>query len=1008
MLGRERSLALTIITFLLFLFPAFVVAQQTGSVSGSVVEAGTLRPLATVQVSLQGTGLGTLTNQEGQYQISSVPAGVYQLTVTRIGFGSETREVTVSPDGVVAEDFQLTPSAITLDEFVVTGYGVTRRRERTGSLSQVTREALEVAPITSAEQVLQGRTSGVQVRNSSGQPGAAPEIRIRGIGSITAGNAPLYIVDGVQMASDREAGAQASTSPLAFLNPEDIESIEVLKDAAATSIYGAQAANGVVLITTRRGASGRTQFTASSEVGTGRQIRTWNVVQAPDWVRLQMEAEANRALDIGQTREWGEQRAIGFYGQPDEVQHFDWQDLILRDAAVRTFNMSASGGSDDTRFFLSGGYDYQEGPVHSSDFDRFSFRANVDHRASERLTFQANVGMTGMNQFGSQTGNCQNCPHWAAPHMRPTISAFNDDGTYNLDVAPVRYNLAIQVFEEDRIARTQHGLGNVTANYAIRPRLNLRSLWGVDFRTRRETVYQPPEQQVIGDNAQESYRRVLNWTMNQVLNFETTIGGRHNLTALAGVEYRDESSEVFFARGTGFPSGLFRTLNLAAVPVGIGGSTGGHRIASAFSRVDYELFGRYLLSGSLRRDGSSRFGDNFRFGTFYAVSGGWDLAQESFMERLPFMDELTIRVGHGITGNSSIGDFASLTLFGTGVPGVAGLTGNSYMGRAGLRPTQLGNDELTWEQARSTNVGINWSALSGRVYGAVDVFRTDNENLLLARFLPIDAGFQSVTQNVGVVRNSGVELEIGAIPVDRGMFRWRSDFNISFLNNEILELADGLQNIGNTTRVGHPIRIYWGHKWAGVNPADGRPMWYDVDGNITYQPTTADQRVIGSPLPDITGGFNNSFSYGPIRLDALFQYVFGLDVQSTQHNNLLNIASTRGLSTEVLDRWQNPGDRTSIPRAYTTASFPGTAAWTTFSTRYLFDGSYVRLKNVNVSYDLPANLNSMLRLSQGRVYLRGLNLATWTRFPGLDPEAQEAGSTYPNARQYIAGVEFRF
>jgi TonB-dependent starch-binding outer membrane protein SusC len=992
----------------LFHHPAAMMAQQTGSIQGTVVEAGNLRPLVTVQVSLQGTGFGTLTNQSGEYRLTGVPIGTHQLSVTRLGYGSQVRDVTVEPGETATEDFQLAEAAITLDEFVVTGYQFTRRRERTGSLSQVNREAIEVLNITSPEQALQGRTSGVQVRHASGQPGSGPEIRIRGIGSISAGHDPLYIVDGVQMATDRETGAQASTSPLALLNPEDIESIEVLKDAAATSIYGAQAANGVVLITTRRGASGRTQFTASSEVGIGRQIKTWDVVQASDWVRLQMEAEANRAVDIGQTREWGEQRAIDFFGHPEEVRHFDWQGLILRDAAVRKFNMSASGGTDDTRFFLSGGYDFQEGPVHSSDFDRFSFRANIDHQATERFTLQANVGMSGFNQFGSQTGNCQNCPHWAAPHMRPTINAFNDDGTYNLDIAPVRYNLAIQVFEEERTARTQHGLGNVTANYAIRPRLNFRTLWGLDFRTRRETVYQPPEQQVIGDNSQETYRRVLNWTTNQVLNYETTLGDRHNFSALAGVEYRDESSEVFFARGTGFPSGLFRTLNLAAVPQGIGGFTGGHRIASAFGRVDYDLLGRYLLSGSVRRDGSSRFGADFRYGTFYAVSAGWDLAQESFMDRFAFLNELTMRAGHGITGNSSIDDFASLTLFGTGIPPVTGLTGNTYMGQAGLRPTQLGNDNLTWEQARSTNVGVNWVAMAGRVYGAVDLFRIDNENLLLDRFLPIDAGFGSVTENVGVVRNTGVEIELGAIPLDRSGFRWRSDFNISFLNNEIIELVDGLENIGNTTRVGHPVRVYWGFAWAGVNPADGRPMWYDADGNITYRPTTADQRVIGSQLPDITGGFNNSFSYRGIRLDALLQYVFGLDIQSTQHNNLLNIASTRGLSTEVFNRWRQPGDRTNIPKAYTTTSYPGTSAWTSFSDRYLFDGSYIRLKNVNLSYDLPAGLTAPMRMTQGRVYVRGLNLATWTRFPGLDPEAQEAGATYPNSRQFITGVEFRF
>jgi TonB-linked SusC/RagA family outer membrane protein len=978
------------------LLPGDGFARQTGTVTGRVVDAAARYPLIATDVFVVGTSMHALTNQEGVYRLTNVPPGEHTIEVSRLGYGSATRTVTVTAGGTVTADFELQERAITLDELVVTGYSVTARRERTGAQAVVDRSELERMPVATADQALQGRAAGVQVRSENGQPGAGPTVRIRGIGSIDAGSTPLYIVDGVQIAADRQTGSQADTSPLAALNPRDIESIEVLKDAAATSIYGAQAANGVVLITTRRGAAGTTRFTFSSEMGTVQNLKTWDVVRGPDWVRLQMEAYANRAQDVGQTRAQGEANAIAAFGDPNEVGHYDWQGAVLRDGAIRKYNASASGGTEDTRFYLSGGYEMQEGQVVESDFDRLSFRANLDHRATEKLSILANVGLSSINQLGELTGNCQNCAFWAAPHMRPTLPIYNEDGSFNQDIAPVAYNIAAQVFIEDRVAKTRQGIGNLTANYAILPRLNFRSLWGLDFRTRRETLYQPPEQQVIGDNGSETYREVVNWNTNQVLNFTTTLGGRHNLNSLAGIEYRHESGEVFSAQGNGYPSGIFRTLNLAAIPASIGGSTFGYKLASFFGRTQYDFLNKYMVGGSLRYDGSSRFGEKFRYGLFYSVSAGWDLTQEAFMERLGFMDDLTLRVGYGTTGNSAIGDFASLTLFGAG---------NTYMGRPGLRPSQLGNDELTWEKSKSLNVGANWSALGGRLFGAVDVFRTDNESLLLDAFLPIDAGFEEITRNVGVVRNKGLEVELSAVPLNRDRFGWQTDFNISFLDNEIIELAEGQQNIGNDIRVGESRLIYWGARWAGVNPADGRPMWYDSAGNLTYQVRTADMQVIGSNLPTVTGGFSNTLRLGPVRLDALLQYVLGHDLRDSQHNNLMNISTVRGVRTGVMDRWQQPGDVTSVPKGYTSSSYPGTSAWTTGSDRSIYDGSYVRLKHVTLAYSVPSRLVSFAGFSEGRLYFQGVNLWTATRFPGIDPEVQEAGDTYPGAIQLMAGFE---
>jgi TonB-dependent starch-binding outer membrane protein SusC len=981
-------------------------AQQSGTITGTVTDAKSGNRLIGANVTIDGTRIGTVTNAQGQYRLSGVPVGQVQMAVMRLGYATILRPAQVTAGQTVTQDFALEERAITLDELVVTGYSVTPRREKTGAQTQVTREKIEAMPITTVDQALQGRTAGVQVRTNNGQPGGAATVRIRGVGSLGGTGStpstvnPLYIVDGVQLAADRQSGNTPSTSPLASLNPDDIESIEVLKDAAATSIYGAQASNGVVLITTRRGASGATKFSFSSEMGVVTNMKTWDVLSGPEWVRMQMEAQANRSEDTGAGRAAGEAAAIAAYGRPDSVGTYDWQNAVLREGLSRKFNGSLSGGSQDTRFFLSGGFEHQDAQLKNSDFDRLSLRANIDHRPTERLSILANFGVSNVHQFGELSTNCQNCPFWAAPHMRPTLPIRNADGTFNTNIAPIPYNIAFQIANEDRIAATRQGIGNLTTNYAITNRLNFRSLFGLDFRTRRETVYQPPEQQVIGNNGQETYREVMNWTTNQVLDYRTSLSGGHSMSGLAGFEYRDESDETFSAQGTGYPSGLFRKLSLAATPAGVTGTASGMKIASWFGRAQYDYQGKYLLNGSLRYDGSSRFGKNHRYATFYSVSGGWDLSHESFMSKFDFIEDLTLRAGYGTTGNSAINDFESLTLFGAA---------DTYAGFAGLRPSNLGNDELTWEKAKSINAGVTWGLFGGRLSGALDVFRTDNSDLLVASFLPSDAGFNSVTRNVGVLRNEGIEFEIAGIPLQSDNLTWRSDFNIAYLKNEILELYDGLQNIGNNIRVGHPRIIHWGFRWAGVNPADGRPMWYDKDGNLTYTVATADNQVLGTSLPKFTGGLNNSLQYRAARLDVFVQYVLGNKIQDSQLGSLMSIASTRGLSTGTLERWEKPGDITTVPKAYTNNAYPGTSSWTTFSTRSLYDGGFVRLKHVTFGLDIPQRLMTRTKsgLNGGRFYVQAMNLKTWTKFPGLDPEVQESGSSWPQTLQFTAGVEVR-
>jgi TonB-linked SusC/RagA family outer membrane protein len=982
--------------------------EAVGAIAGTVVDASTAQPLSGVAIRIVDLELSTLTDEQGRFAISNVPEGTHQVQASRLGYAATTVEVTVETDETSMVEIQMEQQAVGLDELVVTSYAPRMRQTRAGAQGRIEGEAIDETPIQTVDQALQGTVPGVQVTQVSGQPGGGTEVRIRGLGSIEAGNEPLYIVDGVQLSS-RQAGNQNQRSVLAGLNPRDIESIEVLKDAAATSIYGAQAANGVVLISTRRGQAGETQWSFSTEAGVVDDVNRWSVLNGPEWVRMQMDAFGNRAVDLGQPRSQGEQQAVQLYGEPSQAPSFDWQDAVRHQGVIRSVDASVSGGSTETRFYLSGGYDYEESQQIETSFERASARANLEHQASDQVSLLTNVGFSSATQFGQVGTVCANCPLNFANQIAPIMPIRNEDGSFNTNVLPFPYSPVFQAHEEIQKGVSQQLTGNATVNVSLTPELNFRSLWGLDHRIDRNTRFRPPDQPFIGDFLSEGHTGITNWNTNQVLNYVTPLGDeqQHTLSALGGVEYREESLETFGAIGAGLPrpSGLFRTLSLASDARSNSGSTSGFKVASAFGRLEYDHGSRFSFSDSLRYDGSSRFGQDHQWRLFYSGSAAWDIGNKAFLQDVDWLDALELRTSYGITGNSAIGDFEALTLFGSG---------GSYANQPALRPAGLGNNLLTWEEAETLNIGLGWDMLDGRLSGNLDVFRTNNRDLLLGAFLPSHSGFSSVTRNAGVVRNQGVEFQITGVPVLSSDVSWETSLTFGYYDNEIMELVGGQQNIGNNIRVGHPLRIYWGPRWAGVNPADGRPMWYDANGDITYQVSSDDSQVLGSPLPDVEGGWNNVVTAGPVSMRGTFKYSLGQDVFIGDLPTLLNSGSGGNVVREIEDRWREPGDVTNVPKAYTTAGQPGTSAFTTFSDRFIDDGSYIRLKNLRLSYRLPESLTASLGGFTGTVYAAGYNLLTITEYGGPDPEVHSAttGSggnttTWTSTRQFRFGFEVR-
>ncbi|AMM51305.1 hypothetical protein TH61_09165 [Rufibacter sp. DG15C] len=988
-----------------FVFVLALVTQawaQNRTVTGRVTDAQTGEGMPGVTVQLKGTTTASPTDVNGGYEIS-VPSNGGTLVFTFIGYAKQ--EIAVSTQSSV--NVKLGSDAAQMSEIVITGYGVQPKIETTGSTARVSGATIENLPVQSFDRALQGRAAGVQVTATSGQPGGALNVRVRGQGSINAGNDPLYIIDGVQVANGGTSGASSSNA-LSSINPNDIESIEVLKDAAAASIYGAQAANGVVLITTKRGKSGKTKVTFSAQEGTVDRIKKLETLSAADYSDLRYEAFFNRYGGTVPTNPAQPTRSYVYslYGDPATVETTDWQDLVYQTGRLRTYDLSASGGDEKTRFLFSGSYNKQEGQIKKSDFERGTARLNIDHKATDKLSFLANISLSTITQNGNiADGAFINSPQFSAPLILPYQKVYKEDGTYNAPlVGAFSYNLVQLLDYQYRKAVTNQTVSSFAAVYKVNPSLYWKSFVGVDFADNQDDFYSDPrvpQFATTGGSATNTNRRTLNWNTSHTMSYNKSIAEIHNISGLVGAEYRQEVRETQQATGQNFPNGLFRTLASASTPITTTGTYTTYRTAGIFANAKYDLSNKYFASATVRYDGSSKFGKNNRYGLFYSGSVAWAMNEESFLSDVAVLDNLKLRLSYGVTGNSQIDNFASRALFGGG---------GQYNGNPGIRPSQLGNDDLTWEEAKTINFGLDYGFFGNRVTGSVDVFRRNNERLLLAKQLPTDSGFGSIFQNVGVVRNEGLEIEVGTVNVDAGGFKWSTNFNITFQRNKIVELQDGLKNIGTGLRVGEPIDILWYPEFAGVNPADGRPMYYDTLGNITYNVRARDSKVIGQYLPKSFGGLTNSFSFKGLTLDVFFQGSFGSKTLNNNAYFMSNSASTGYNQTrDQLDRWIKPGQITDVPRPYEGGAEPGTTGVFAFSSKQVEDNSYIRLKQVSLSYNLPETLISRVGLSNARVFVQGLNLLTFTGYSGLDPELlyNEIG-TYPQAKQLSGGVSVSF
>jgi TonB-linked SusC/RagA family outer membrane protein len=1002
---------------------AFNSWAQERTVTGRVTSAEDGSALPGVNVVLKGTTTGTVTDVEGNYKIS-VPSDGGTLVFSFIGL--TTTEIGIGSRSVV--DIQLAADVTQLSEVVVTGYGIQDKRTLTGSVASVKGDVFKNLPVQSVDRGIQGRLAGVQIAAASGAPGGALNVRVRGIGSVNGSNDPLWIVDGVQLTRFGQS-TQGSSNPLASINPNDIESVEVLKDAGSAAIYGAQAANGVVIVTTKKGKKGKSNLEVSFQTGAVQPLNLYDVMNGQQFAEIKAEAYTNANLPLT-----GDTGAYRVFGDPNDgnLTNFNWVDAMFRTGRLNTYDISLSGGDEKTNFLMSVSYQKQEGQIIMNDWQRGTARLNLTHKPNKKLTMGANLSIAYQRTFGAiANGNFVNSPFVAAFSAQPTTNAFLSDGK---TFAPYptsnsghlfSYNIIQGVNEEVRLGRTPQTVSSFNLDYEIMPGLNIRGLAAVDASFGTDNNQRPASIPAFGPNNGNGQmvvtsRRTIAYNTNAVLSYNKKFGQIHSISALGGFEYRKEERGGVTASQFGYPNVALRLLSSGATSRPASEFFFDNARQGFFGQVKYTLKDRYSVDATLRRDGSSRFGATNQYGTFYAGSVGYIISEENFMKSLTWLDNLKIRGSYGVVGNSEINDYDWFTAYGSPAPGAVGIpAGAQYSGISILRLLTLGNDRIGWEEETQLTAGVDFSLFGGRLSGSVDYYRNNTANQLFNIDLPTDSGVGAVRGNVGEVLNTGIEVELNGVVLDRSGFKWTMNGNIATLKNELLSLPNNARRIGNTLIVGEPIQFLYLFDFAGINPANGKAMIRDASGNLSYQGLEADAAVRGSLIPTYFGGLSNNFSYKGINLEVFFQFQGGNKAFNGDFYSLYDAGS--GADNQLvsqLNRWQQPGDITNVPRSFQGGSIDGQdQQFGTFgSTQFMSDASYLRLKQVTLSYNLPMSIVSKTRLNKINVFVQALNLWTLTNYAGIDPEVvtnnQSTGvsgvGVYPVGRQIMAGLTVGF
>lgn len=973
--------------FVMTLVTAGNLLAQQQTVKGTIFSSEDNEPLPGVNIIEKGTTNGTVTDVDGNFSISVDQNAT--LLVSSIGFVQQ--EIPVNGSSTL--NISLDPDARELSEVVVVGYGTKRKEELTGSINVVDSEQLKSVPAPSFQEALQGSAPGVQVVSSDGAPGGGISVRIRGIGSINASNEPLYVIDGIPITSGNGSLSTTdfdnegrSSNPLASLNPNDIENIAILKDAASTAIYGARGANGVVLITTKSGAQGIAKIDVSARVGFSDPA--YNNLLEPlneeQYRQLYIEGYINNgSYDT-------EAEALEFYNQQfPEQANTNWIDEITQTGVTQDYNVSAAGGSEKINYFVSGNAFLQDGIVVNSKFDRYSTRINLSADLTDKLTVSNNLSLSYFTQRGITDGTRWQAPFYIGYLMAPTLPVYDEQGrfygehTFFMGANNPRGHLS-----DDRREREQlRIIDNLSISYDIFDNLSFRSAWSFDLLQVDDFIFSNGrygDGRNVNGTAQEAATDQRNWLGTQTLNYNNTFGGAHNVDVLLGYEAQKVTTDQIDIAREGFSHPSLVYVSAGANPQAQAfESRSDFAFESVFSRVSYDYEQKYYASASLRRDGSSRFGPNARYGTFWSVGGGYSISEEAFMDNVNFIDFLKFRASYGITGNAGLsGNYLWAQTYGFS---------REYDGTPAAAPASIGNPDLTWESQGNFNVGLDFRGLNNRVSASAEYFIRSSTDLLLNRPLSYTTGFRNRLTNIGDMENRGWEINMSGDIVSTADFVLNAGFNITFIENEITRLDEPIVDGTKRREEGRDFQEYYLYGWAGVDPANGDPLWYtnETKTETTNRVNNAVRFYDGkSATPDFFGAFNLRAEYRGLSLSAQMNYQFGNYVYDGPgwviHGD--GRFAPRSTSTYAFEnRWTTPGQAAIFPQFRWGGN---QSSNTQDSDRYLFEGDYMRLRTLNLSYNLPSSILSSLNLRSLQVSLLLNNYFTWTKDDQLyfDPE----------------------
>lgn len=1000
--------------FFFAILSCFTAFAQERTITGLVSDDS--GPLPGVSILIKSTTNGTETDFDGKYAIQANEGDILVFSFV----GMKTQEKIVGTSNTINIVLQQDNA---LDEVVVVGFGKQSKRMSTDNVAKIDSKQIRGISTPSLQGALTAKAPGVQITQINGKLEGGVKVIIRGLSSVSASQEPLYVIDGIEMNNRNTSSIGANLNPLLSINPNDIESIDILKDASATAIYGAKGTNGVILITTKRGKQGTSSISVDVSTGIGNPTNKREWLNADQYAELLAESYVNRTgSDLATAQAWVDNRLQRYQGDRNwQDVNTDWQEEVFQNSHIKDVNVSVSGGNEKTKSFLSGGYNDTEGIVRGNNLKRYSMRANIDHKVNNRLNvgLNANYSSTVIDRISSDS---QFTTPLQAIAQVPTSPVYLLDGEPNSSTLYANFLLEDKhAFRKTSIRRI---LSKVFADLEILPTLTFRSELGYDYLYQtvdRNRGRLSPFQSTNGQSFSSNNGTEIIST-NNYFTYNLSLFEKSNLNVVAGMNYTRLKNRTSSVTGDGYPTDDFRSISSAAlISAGTGTFTNWAQV-SYFARATFDYENKYILKATIRNDASSRFGRNQRNGYFPAVSAGWILTEEDFLNNSNTLSNLKLRASWGVNGNTPTSNFGSLGLYG----------GTGYNGVSGIEFTQGENPDLKWEETAQTNIGLDFGFLNNRISGEIDYYVKKTSDLIFSERVPFEAGIpgnpnHSILKNIGNLENKGFEFVLNTVNVQNDNLTWRTSFNIATNKNKMTNLPNGADQITvrNILREGQPINSFYMAEYAGVDPANGDALYYlnteNADGTLNKATTNdyslAQRIIVGNPNPDLIAGFSSNLDYKGIDFSFTFQGQWGASL----YNNGGQYQETgfgNGLDNQDVyvfeNRWQNPGDITDVPQARLFRNNGHSA-----STRYLQDADFIRLRNVTLGYSLPSNVLDKIKMSKVRVYVSGLNLLTFTDYRGYDPESSSdsantntnVGNTFysaPPAKVFTLGVNLTF